>query len=102
MCALLKHSFKLSLELDNDCILDANSIIVTPPTTPTHSCKPDYYNYGGICYRKITAGSSWSSALATCEADGATLATIHNEGENAALYVFANDVTPFWIGYHKV
>src|SRR6218665_1119092 len=96
------RSFMPILECPNGFILDANSIIVTPPTTPEHSCKTDYYNYGGICYRKITSGSSWTSALATCEADGATLATIHNEGENAALYVFANDVAPFWIGYHKV
>jgi len=75
---------------------------LTPAPTVAHSCKTDYTNYGGVCYRVVTTRRTWAEASSACGADGAYLASIRTAPENAVVMVLAGSNAPLWMGYKAV
>ena len=50
----------------------------------------------------MTSNVTWADAESACQVDNASLVSIHNEAENAAVLLALGQAgnQPFWIGLH--
>ena len=77
-----------------------------PPTLPPNGqpCKAGYIPYWQACYKLSTDKKTWRQARDACAADGASLASIHSDVENAAMFALSSAQTKesTWIGLNDL
>ena len=83
------------------CVSDPSNIQSSPP--PSVSCPEGYTAYWYACLKLVmTSNVTWADAESACQMDNASLVSIHNDAENAAVLLALDQAgnQPFWIGLH--
>jgi hypothetical protein len=92
--------------MDVFCMSFLSTVAFRYPTqpTPVSSCPSGYTSYTGACYRVISTAMDFDGAQATCQVDGANLASINSAFEQMSIEIATkNIVGPIWIGLkHQV
>ena len=85
------------------CQIDTLESAVTTSTTTTTttetavSCPSGWEEFDQNCYKFYSSGKYWWQADGACLGEGATLASVHSDEEDAFLKELANGST-YWIG----